>query len=392
MLSDNDVCSRHLVWKKLSDSDASAKFFDVPGSRLATRALGRIERRLSLHGRLLPQSFALPAHRWFRQSDVVHYHIIHDGFFGLDALPLLSRLKPTVWTWHDPWPMTGHCIYPITCERWRDGCGECPMLELPFAMRKDRTAQEFVWKRRLLQCMNVDIVVASNHMRQMALASPIAREARLHTIPFGIDLDKFSPTNPLPSRQRLGIRPDRIVIGVRAFPENPFKGFQFFVDALRLLGDFGSKLTIVTTHNKGYLNEFIGQHQIIDLGWVNDEDLMLDSIHAADFFVMPSMAEAFGMMAIEGMACGKPVIVFDETSLPEVTHAPDVGVSVPRGDVERLAEAMRQLIVDEPERRARGRAGRSLAEEKYDARLFAQRLANLYRDVVARRADRGQAA
>ena len=41
---------------------------------------------------------------------------------------------------------------------------------------------------------------------------------------------------------------------------------------------------------------------------------------------MPSVAEAFGMMAVESMACGKPVIVFDGTSLPEVTRAPDIGL------------------------------------------------------------------
>lgn len=390
-LSANDICSRHLVWRKLSDSKASAKFFNIPGSRLATRALGLIERRLSIHGRLMPQSFALPAHRWFREADVVHYHIIHDGFFGLDALPLLSRLKPTVWTWHDPWPMTGHCIYPITCERWRTGCGECPRLDLPFAMRKDRTAEDFVWKKRLLERMNVDIIVASDHMRQMALASPIARKARLHTIPFGIDLDRFIPVDPQPSRQRLGIRPDRIVIGLRAYAGSPYKGFQFFVEALRQLGDDCGKLTIVTTSDKGYLNEFVGQHQIVDLGWVNDENLMLDTLHAADFFVMPSVAEAFGMMAVESMACGKPVIIFDGTSLPEVTGAPDVGVLVPRGDVDRLTEAMRRLILDQTERQARGRAGRALVEERYDARRFAQRLSGLYRDVAARHAGRSQA-
>ena len=388
LLAANDVRSRHLVWKKQSDDPASALFFNVPGSRLAVRALNRLERDLSLHGRLFPQSFTLPLHGEFRDADIVHYHIIHDGFFGLDALPWLSRLRPSIWTWHDPWPMTGHCIYPLTCERWRTGCGACPMLELPFAMRKDRTAQDFAWKQRILKRTDIDIVVASDHMRQMALASPIAGQMRLHTIPFGIDLEKFRPIDPRSSRQCLGIRPDRVVIGVRAFPSNPYKGFDFFVEALRRLDDIDTKLTIVTTHEKGRLNEFIGRHQIVDIGWINDDEMMLDTLHAVDFFVMPSTAEAFGMMAIESMACGKPVIVFDRTSLPEVTRAPDIGVAVPHGDVDRLADAMRRLITDQGERKARGAAGRALAEQSYGDRLFAQRLAALYRDVANRRADR----
>jgi glycosyltransferase involved in cell wall biosynthesis len=386
LLAANDVRSRHLVWKKHSDDEASVQFFNVPGSKLAVRALDRVERELSLQSRLFPQSFTLPLHRDFREADIVHYHIIHDRFFGLDALPLLTRLRPSIWTWHDPWPMTGHCIYPITCERWRTGCGACPMLDLPFAMRKDRTAKDFAWKQRLFRGMDIDIVVASDHMRQMTQASPIAGQMRVHTIPFGIDLDKFTPTDPRPSRQRLGIRPDRVVIGVRAFPGSPYKGFEYFVEALRRIDDIGTKLTIVTTHEKGQLNEFIGRHQIVDVGWVNDDKVMLDTLHAVDFFVMPSTAEAFGMMAIESMACGKPVIVFDRTSLPEITHAPNVGISVPHGNVDRLADAMRALITNQGERQARGAAGRALAEQRYGDRLFAQRLAALYRDVAARHA------
>jgi glycosyltransferase involved in cell wall biosynthesis len=175
------------------------------------------------------------------------------------------------------------------------------------------------------------------------------------------------------------------VIGVRSFPESPFKGFESFVEALRRLGKINVPLTIMTTHAKTRLNEFIGTHQIIDLGWVTDEAKMLDTFKAADFFVMPSTSEAFGMMAIEAMACAKPVIVFDGTSLPEVTHAPDVGISVPMGDIDGLATAMRRLAESSEERQVRGMASRAIAETFYGDQLFAQRLADLYRSVAARR-------
>lgn len=386
LLVADGIETHHLVWNKLSDSDQSSRFFDIPSSRGATKALGTFEQAYSLHSRLQFQSFTLPLHRAFREADVVHYHIIHDGYFGLDALPWLSRLKPSIWTWHDPWPMTGHCIYPLGCERWKIGCGECPRLDLVFKMRADRTAQHFQWKQRLLRKADIDIVVASDHMRRMVRSSPIGRSHRLHCIPFGIDLQKFCPGDGAAARARLGVLPGRVVIGVRAFPDSPYKGFEFFLEALRRLGEINVPLCIVTTHAKAQLNEFIGTHQIIDLGWTNSEPLILDTFKAADFFVMPSTAEAFGMMAIEAMACGKPIIVFDGTSLPEVTRAPDVGVSVPMGDIEGLAMAMRRLVSDKSERAARGAAGRAMAEELYSDRLFAQRLASLYRSVADRHA------
>ena len=385
LLALEGIGSHHMVWNKQSVSDASSPFFAIPGSRNATKVLGRIEQAFSIHSRLQLQSWTLPMHRRFQEADVVHYHIIHDGYFGLDALPWLSRLKPSVWTWHDPWPMTGHCIYPLRCERWKIGCGECPRLDLAFAMRRDRTAEDFQWKRWLLQNADIDIVVASVYMQQIVQSSPIGRVHRLHRIPFGIDLQKFHPADGAAARSRLGVLPNRVVIAARAFPNSQFKGYEFFVEALRRLGKTNVPLTIMTTQAKGSLNHFIGTHQIIDLGWINDEDTILDTFRAADLFVMPSTSEAFGMMAIEAMACGKPVIVFDGSALPEVTHAPDVGISVPMGDIDGLASAMRRLTENGTERKTRATAGRAVAEALYGDQLFCRRIADLYRAVLARR-------
>lgn len=383
-LRDEGIESKHLVWTKLSSDPTSKAFLDWPGSRILNRAVGRAERQLSIHSRLQIQSFAVPLEREFREADVVHYHIVHDGFFSLDALPFLTRLKPSVWTWHDPWMMTGHCIYPLTCERWLKGCGSCPFLDLPFPMKVDKTQQQFDWKRRLVRKCDAEIVVASQYMRDLASRSPIAEGKRIHVIPFGIDLDRFNLDDNEGARRRIGVLPGRIVIGCRAFSNSPFKGFEHFREALRMLGKLGVPLAILTTHDKGQLDEFIGTHQVIDLGWVNDERLMVDAFMATDLFVMPSTAEAFGMMAIEAMACGKPIIVFDGTSLPEVTDAPRIGVVVPAGDTSSLTEAMRRLIESPDERHRRGAAGRIFAEDRYSDRLFSSRLAALYRDVAKR--------
>lgn len=88
------------------------------------------------------------------------------------------------------------------------------------------------------------------------------------------------------------------------------------------------------------------------------------------------------MMAIEAMACGKPVIVSDGTSLPEVTVAPDVGISVPAYDPAALAVEIKRLVEDSEERQRRGIAGRKIAEQRYDAVLFTSRLAEIYRRVA----------
>ncbi len=361
--------------------------------RLATRLLREVDDRLAQHARAPVQSFLLGLHPWFREADVVHHHLIHDGWFSLDALPRLVAAKPTVWTWHDPWPMTGHCIYPGPCGRWREGCGACPDLARPFPMRRDRTAEQHAWKRRLFDKLDLDVVVASRWMEAMARASPLARGLRLHRIPFGVNLEALRPGPSRAARFRLGVPADALVVGYRHHPGNPHKGTEAAVAALRALPALAAeRLHVVATHGRGAVELLGADITVTELGWVDGERATLDSYRACDVFLMPSRDEAFGMMAMEAMACGKPVVVMDGTSLPEVTDAPRVGVSVPQGDVAALAAAMARLLLDPAEREARGRAGRQLALERYGDRRFAADLAALYREAVERRRGGARAA
>lgn len=380
---EHGVQSSHLVWEKAGEDPRVKLLFPFRGSRFINRALSKLERELSMHSMLQLQSFALPLHREFREADVAHYHIIHDGYFSLLAMPMLSRMKPSVWTWHDPWPMTGHCVYPIQCQRWRSGCGSCPDLSLYFAMKQDRTAQAFTTKRNTIHNMDIDIVVASQFMHRMARTSPMGRGARLHLIPFGLDLDLYQKRDRAASRRRFGIDEDRVVIALRAI-SSPFKGLQHFIEAINAL-ESQVPITILTFQETGYFNNLLGKHQIIELGWVNDDDVIVDALSASDIFAMPSTAEAFGLMAIEAMACGLPVVVFEGTSLPDVVFAPKAGLAVPMRNSAALASALRQLVENPEERRFRGEKSRQLAQQHYSLPLFVERLSKLYKEVATRK-------
>lgn len=380
-LSDFDVDSEMLVyWNKHSDADFVSQAFDYPGSRVLTRGMNMVESRLSLHARLHPHSWTLPFHDKVSEAEIVHLHIIHDGYFSLSALPFLTRRKPTVWTWHDPWAMTGHCIHPFGCQRWRSGCGSCPDLSLPFPMRRDRTAEQFAWKERLYERTNADVIVASRWMLDMASQSPLGEHFDFHLIPFGLDLKRYAPRNKSDARDRLGVLPGRSVIFLRA-SSAPFKGVPEFIRALEQL-DPSTRLCIISLQETGLFDRFIGRHQIIEFGWTNDEDLLLDAYAACDFFAMPSRAEAFGLMAIEAMACGRPVLSLEGTALPAITFAPDAGVSAPSDDDEALANSIKRLAESPAECAARGERSRILAEEHYDIRDQARMTAELYRRVL----------
>ena len=296
-------------------------------------------------------SFGLPANRLFRRADVVHYHVVHDGFFSIAALPVLARLKPSIWTWHDPWIMTGHCMHPMECDRWRIGCGECPDLTRTFEMKFDNTRRAFALKRAIVRHSPIDIIVASRWMLDMARASPMAVGARLHYIPFGVDLSRFKPRDQAAAKARFGVLPDRVVVAVRGFI-SPYKGVR---NSRQHWNGSRRRCVCCRCTTSGGFDRLIGRHQVIGLDWTDDEDALIDAYAATDIFVMPSMGEAFGMMAVEAMACGKPVVVFEGTALPDVTFAPEAGIAVPMRDVQGLADAVQHLVDDAPDRLRRGK-------------------------------------
>lgn len=202
-------------------------------------------------------------------------------------------------------------------------------------------------------------------------------------MPFGLDLQQFTPGSKEAARERLGIFPGHSVVALRAL-EGPYKGLEYVKQALHRI-QTKRPVCIVTTQQKGTLDEFIGKFQIVELGWTNDEDLLIASHQAADFFVMPSTAEAFGLMAAEAMACGRPVICFEGTSLPDVTFAPDVGLAVRTRDADALAAAITRWIESPEEVEKRGWRSREIAEAHYGVDLYVERLAAVYRSAVERR-------
>lgn len=373
------VASHNLTWEKYSSLSNATEIGGV-AAKAANKIVTAIEATLSVQSMFYPSASLIMKMPKFREADVLHLHIIHSGFFSICSLPAMTAQKPTVWTLHDPWALTGHCIHPFQCSRWKIGCGECPDLQSPFPLRKDRTAFLFDYKRKAYQNSRFDLIVSSGWMRSMVDESPLFKGVRVHQVPFGVDLDFFRPDDSGSARCRLGIPDDALVIFFRCV-DGPFKGFEHIVRALSDLVCLGP-VVLLTITAVGMLGRFSGKYDIREFGFVTDQNLVRDLFQAADIFLMPSMAESFGMMAVEAMASSKPVVCFDETAVAEITFGPDVGLSVPYGDSVAFSAALQYLVDNPLERQRRGSLGRSKAEECYSDITFARRLVDIYSSLL----------
>lgn len=343
----------------------------------------QLEERLSLQCLLFPFGWKIMNHDEFKNSDIVHYHLIHNMFMSLYSFEALSKKKPTVWSIHDIWALTGHCIVNKECEKWKYGCENCPNKELLFPMKEDKANQMWQVKKKIYQQMDIDIVVASDYMKEMVKESPLLSNKRIHKICFGVDLNRFRPLETLECKRNLGIPESHFVISFRAI-ENGAKGTEYIRRMLEILRP-SSPVTILTVNETGAFDRFKNQYNIIELGWINDDDKMAEIYGASDVFLMPSVAETFGLMAIEAMACGKPVIVFDRTALPDITFAPKCGILVRKYDSPGLKEAVEQMMMDEGDRLQRGRLARELAEKYYDVNHYFNQTIALYEEILLRK-------
>jgi glycosyltransferase involved in cell wall biosynthesis len=376
LLAQHGIESKHLVWEKDSDHP-NVLSFEGQWTHKINHLVNRLEDRFSLQSMLHLNGKKIMKMSAFREADLIHLHIIHTGYFSLADLPKLTFQKPTVWTLHDCWAITGHCNHPKNCERWKIGCGQCPDLGTTLPLRNDNTQQLFHYKRRCYEQSNFDAIVASNWMYEKIATSPLFQGITSHYIPFGIDLHLFHPAAHPDLRAKLNITPDAVIISFRAKPGS-FKGLAYIIEALKHI-ETQQKICLLTTDNKGLLECFADRFQIVELGWIqNDDNLMAGVMAISDIFLMPSVAESFGMMAIEAMACGTPLIVFEDTSLAEISFAPEVGIAVPLGNVAALSHNIQHLINNPQERAERGRKARLFAEKHYSDALHAQRLATVY--------------
>lgn len=314
----------------------------------------------------------------FLQSDLVHFHLVHNLKFDLNYLPVISKLKPIVWTIHDPWVLAGRCVHHFDCEKWKDYCGDCSLLDTPFQDSHDVTALNLMLKRQALQSSQLTFIVASHWMERLLREAPALSNARVHRVPFGIDQSIFHPVDVKGARAELGIGVDDIVLMFRS-DKSPFKGLDLILDALKTVKS-KKRISLLTVGDKGLLRGLNKQFAIHEFGWLKDDSRLAKLYQACDLFLMPSRQEAFGMMAIEAMSCGKMVLVLPGTSLPDVINAPECGIAV---EASSYANELQRLLDQLDEMRRRGDRSLLFARENYSKHVYIDRMLDVYHDAIS---------
>ena len=266
------------------------------------------------------------------KPDVVQLHNIHDHF--LNYRLLFEYLNQTdikvVWTFHDCWAMTGHCMHFVTknCDRWKTGCHDCLMKgEYPKSL-VDRSRKNWELKKSLFAgCKNLSVVACSDWIADFARES-FLQDKRILTIHNGVDLSIFKPQSKTESK--------RFKIIAVSSPWYPAKGELDIYKLRSILSDEDYEIIMVGLSANQMKKLPTGIRGIQRTQNVNElAKLYSDS----DVLINPTYADTFPTVNLEALACETPVITYRTGGSPEAVDE-KTGFVVEQGDIDALADAI----------------------------------------------------
>lgn len=156
------------------------------------------------------------------------------------------------------------------------------------------------------------------------------------------------------------------------------KGFIHFIEALSILHTRGVSFRAVLGgegEEAANLDAAITHYRLGDvvkrIGWVEDKNSFFQSL---DIFVLPSLHEPFGIVLIEAMSHGVPVISTDSEGPSEILHHGIDGLLVRKKDPEALADAIQELLLNPARAQSIGAAGTAYVASEYSMQAMAKRL------------------
>ena len=346
----------------------------VAGEVLACRVRGRGQEdcvngipvhRVGSLGRVLSMPLAptlpLRLRALSRRLDLVHFHAPFP--LGELSLFLLPRALPAVVTWHS------------------DIIRQRLLLRIYQGML-----------RRFLQRVALVMVTSPMAVRTSPLLGAVAEKCRV--VPLGVDLARFEldaagRERARAVRRRFG-EPLVLFVGRLVY----YKGLEYLVAAMR---DVRATLLIVGSGPlRGSLEREVQQaglsRRVHFVDAPSDADVVT-YLHACDVFVLPSVhnSEAFGLVQVEAMACGKPVVnTALPTGVPYVSVDGKTGLTVPVRDAPALAGAIGSLLEDRVLRERLGAGARARVEAEFTLGRMLDRVLDVYREALDGSAARGR--
>lgn len=262
--------------------------------------------------------------------DVIHLHNLHGYYLNIELLFDYLRREfqgKVVWTLHDCWAFTGHCVHfaYVGCDKWKNGCAQCPEKgRYPRSVFWDRSKQNYIEKRAALTGLkNITIVTPSQWLAEQVRLSFLG-DYPCVVIHNGIDQEQFCPQDVK--------RDEKLLLNI-ADGLDDRKGYRDLVRLMQLLPkDY--KLVMVGVQKRDFRKI---SSAITPVSRTNSVKELAQYYSRAAWFVNPTYEDNFPTVNIEALSCGTPVITYRSGGSPEIIDK-TCGIAVEPGNIEAVAE------------------------------------------------------
>nr|WP_277927069.1 glycosyltransferase [Adlercreutzia sp. JBNU-10] len=275
--------------------------------------------------------------------DVVHLHVLIGYYLDVEQLfSWLARSRcQVIWTLHDCWAFTGHCIHfsSANCNRWKTGCtSECPQINsYPKTLNRHTISWNYQKKKEVFTQLPVDrmkLVTPSKWLRDLASESFLAKYS-IDVVPNTIDREVFKPVTT-DFKSNYGIEGRYAILGVSsAWSEK--KGLQDFI---RLSEEVDESHVIVLVGLTSNQIRRLGRRQnskLLLLPKTKSIEELVSIYSGVDVFFNPTKEDTFPTVNLEAEACGLPVVTYDAGGCRETIRRDDSAC------VDNYEEAVRQI-------------------------------------------------
>jgi glycosyltransferase involved in cell wall biosynthesis len=217
------------------------------------------------------------------------------------------------------------------------------------------------------------IIVVSNAVKKRLMEIGIDA-SKVRVVFNGIDFEHFNCTSPIRLKETHNWEPETLVVGY-AGQFTPQKGLRQFVASAEIVLKFDNKLRFViagkTEKSNEYFNsisKYINSNGLSEYikftGWISEIAMLYKAL---DIVIVPSMfEEPFGLVIIEAMASGLPVVASNVGGIPEIVVDRVTGFLVNRGDSKQIAECILALARNPELRKNMGHAAKERAKNLFD--------------------------
>lgn len=183
--------------------------------------------------------------------------------------------------------------------------------------------------------------------------------------------------------KKFGVSDDeKVVLTVATL--HPRKGLNYLIEAAGMFGDSMVKFVIVGSGpQEKELKNLVRKSGLEDrVVFLGQQKSVARFFKASDVFVLPSLKEAFGLVLLEAMIAGLPVVATESGGVPDIVKQGETGLLVGARDALGLKQAVERVVLDKKLAGRLGEAGKKRVKEMFDAKVMAEKTAAVYERVL----------